>query len=142
MRSVNCVVPLFILVATMAGVQNLEGKTCEVPNETYPTIQKAVDDLDCSEVVLGAQVYSESLEIRRTVVIQGVSIGETTISGQVRIYGGEVEMDNLIVDASSLVGLAGGSAVAVRGGGELRGTNLVVRDNAGFLADGFESDEK
>ena len=38
--------------------------TCNVPDMAHATIQSAVNDLTCSEIVLAAKVFTEQVRIR------------------------------------------------------------------------------
>lgn len=55
--------------------------TCNVPDMAHATIQSAVNDLTCSEVVLAAKVFTEQVRIRRTsiVTIRGAGEGRTIL---------------------------------------------------------------
>ena len=62
-----------------------EAAVCKVPEMAHPTIQKAVDDAACSEVVLGAQVYSEQVSIGRSgVTVRGAGPGRTILRSPMR----------------------------------------------------------
>jgi hypothetical protein len=54
---------------------------CSVPSTAYPTIQSAVNDIDCEQVLLEAITYFENVMINRPVTIQGAGIEETIIDG-------------------------------------------------------------
>ena len=46
---------------------------CTVPSTPHPTIQDAVDDLICTEVVLTAQTFVEAVAIDRSLELRGAS---------------------------------------------------------------------
>jgi len=55
---------------------------CNVPG-SYATIQSAIDDVACNEIIIAAGVYSESLVITRSVTIQGA--GSSFDASQTRL---------------------------------------------------------
>ena len=138
MRMSRSAVILFAMVGAM-GAHSVEGATCTVPSGSHSTIQVAVDDPACTELVLAAQVYSESVVIGRTLTLQGAGSGATTIEGQVEVSVGVVDLVGLMVDAST-VALAGLHSIAtiVHNEGQMRGSDLVVRNGTVLFADGFE----
>jgi hypothetical protein len=119
---------------------------CQVPSGAYPTIQAAVDDGNCTEVLLAAQVFEESVLVERDLTLQGVSQLTTTIAGQVTIQGEMTQavVENLTVDAT-VAGVGGtvDAALQARAGAELTTRSVSVRNSAVDLwmvfADGFES---
>ena len=50
-----------------------EGATCIVGEPSHPTIQAAVDDASCTEVLLQSTTYVESVVIGRSLTLQGES---------------------------------------------------------------------
>ncbi len=119
---------------------------CSVPSGSYPTVQSAVDDPSCTEIVLAAQTFEQSVTVGRDLTIRGASSATSVVEGQLSVQGGstQVELEDLTVDASA-PGVAGTSSEAlnVLGGAELNGRDIVVL-NAAFdpfaiFADGFES---
>jgi hypothetical protein len=117
-----------------------EGATCTVPSGSYPTIQAAVDDPTCTDILLGSQTYAESVVVDRSVAVEGVSSSSTVIQGQVRVSSGSVVLDSLRVDTSSSA-LAGrfAAALEVADGAEVDGVDLKVVHRAVLFGDGFES---
>ncbi len=118
---------------------------CPVPSGSHPTIQSAVDDVGCTEIELGSQVYTESVEIGRTLSVSGVSSSATTIAGRVLITGAAavVSLSDLTVDGSDPA-VAGcfPEAVDVEDGAQMLGANIVVINGDGdaclLFGDGFE----
>ena len=72
---------------------------CNVPSGTYPTIQEAIDDTNCTTVNLADQSYDESILVDRSLSILGPpALAE--LNGHVKIQGTGtvVQMDNLMVE--------------------------------------------
>jgi len=119
---------------------------CNVPSGPYPTIQDAVDDPSCSEIVLAAGVFRESFTVPRDLTVRGASSGATVVEGQLVIRGGSTEasVQTLTVDAS-VPGVAGGhaEALSVEGGAEVHCLEILVRngvfDPFAIFSDDFES---
>jgi hypothetical protein len=119
---------------------------CQVPSGTHPTIQAAVDDGDCTEIVLAAQVFEESVLVERDLVIRGDSQSTTTIAGHVTVQGAATEtvISDFTVDAS-VAGVGGTAEVALQvlGGAQVTTQSVSARNSAVDLytvfEDGFES---
>jgi hypothetical protein len=135
------------LVVAAVCISTAEAATCTVPSAPHPTIQAAADDAACTEIVLGAQVYVESVDISRSVQLQGDSSATTVIEGRVTIAGAStlVTLHALKVDASALP-VRGCFEVAldVAGGGRVTAEDdvLVVNtrvENCPIFADGLET---
>ncbi len=135
-----------LLLAGLGWCPTVVGEVCQVPSGNHPTIQAAVDDGDCTEIVLAAQIFEESVLIPRVVTIRGSSQSTSTIAGQVTVQGGttQVTLEDLTVDAT-VQGVGGtvDAALQAVGGAELTTTSVVVRNSAVDLwtvfVDGFES---
>lgn len=132
-------------IVPLGALQGL-GAVCPVPSGPHPTIQSAIDDPGCSEIVLAAQVFAESVTVGRDLTLRGASSATTSIEGRLTVQGGatELELEDLTVDAT-VPGVAGtwNQALNVEGGAEVNGRDVVVL-NAGFdpfaiFSDGFES---
>ena len=63
--------------------------TCQVPADR-PTIQAAVDDPSCTDIVLGNQIYAESVAIARSLLMFGPDGGSAVIRGAVSVTGASV----------------------------------------------------
>jgi len=119
---------------------------CQVPSGTYPTIQAAIDAPACTEIVLAAGTFTESVVVARDLTVGGVSAATTVIEGQVTVQGSAtvVVLEDLTVDGSAS-GVAGTftEALLVEDSAELSGSNIVVLnaaiDQQPVFADGFES---
>ena len=133
---------VMVVFGTAAGARAVP---CPVPSGSHPTIQSAVDDVGCTEIELGSQVYTENVEIGRTLPVSGVSAVATTIAGRVLITGAAavVSLGDLTVDGSDPA-VAGcfAEAVDVEDGAQMLGTNIVVINGDGdaclLFGDGFE----
>lgn len=115
---------------------------CSVPSVPHPTIQGAVNDAACTEIVLAAQVFVESVAVSRSLLLRGDSSTTTVIEGQVTVTGGttEVTLQNLQVDGGGCVLVA----LDVGGGAQVTSQQDVVVLNAAggecpIFLDGFES---
>ena len=115
---------------------------CSVPSAPHPSIQAAVDDAACTEIVMAAQVLTESVTVTRSLMLRGDSSTTTVIRGQVTVTGGttEVTLQNLQVDGGGCVSVA----LDVGGGAQVTSQqDVVVRNVAGsecpIFLDGFES---
>lgn len=132
---------LAVLCAASAGAD-----TCTVPSTPYPTIQAAVDDLVCTEVVLAAQTFVGSATIDRDLTLRGASSTSTVVEGRLVVEGSstEVVVEDLRVDGSA-PSVAGCFPVAlvVRGGARVTSNDVVVLNGGGeacvIFRDGFES---
>ncbi len=119
---------------------------CPVPSGSHPTIQAAVDDGSCTEIVLAAQVFEVPVLIPRDLVLRGTSTSTSVIAGQVTVQGGttQVTLEDLTVDAT-IQGVAGtvDTALQALGGAEVTTDSVVVRNSAvdprTIFVDGFES---
>lgn len=115
---------------------------CSVPSVPHPTIQAAVNDAACTEIVLAAQVFVGSVTVPRSLLLRGDSSTATVIKGQVAVTGGttEVTLQNLQVDGGGcvLVALDVGGGAQVTSQQDVVVLNAVGGDCPIFL-DGFES---
>jgi len=119
---------------------------CNVPSGSHSTIQAAVDDLACTEVVIAADSFAESVSVERSLDFSGDSSATTIVEGRFVVTGAStvVAFDELTIDAGAPT--AAGCftlALDVSGGAAVTGNNLVVVNADGnacvLFADGFES---
>jgi hypothetical protein len=115
---------------------------CPVPTVAHPSIQAAVDDAACTEIVLAAQVLAESVAVSRSLLLRGDSSATTVILGQVTVTGDttEVTLQDLQVDGGGCFSVA----LDVGGGAQVTSQQDVVVTNAAggecpIFLDGFES---
>jgi len=119
---------------------------CNVPSAPHPTIQEAVDDVGCTEVVIAAGTYVESVSIDRSLTVSGASTTGTTIEGRLAVTGAAtaVSLNDLTIDASA-PSAAGcfAEALDVTGGAGVTSNALVVVNGDGdaclIFEDGFET---
>ena len=119
---------------------------CTVPSSPHQTIQAAGDDLACSEVVLAAQTFEESVLVERDIEIRGVSSATTLIEGRMVITGASsaVVIEDLTIDGSA-PSVAGcfREALVSEGGAGIQASGVVVLNGDGdgclVFGDGFES---
>ena len=146
MRSILAVMWIVFLATVLLCAPPSLADVCQVPSGPYPTIQSAIDEPACTEIVLAAGTFAESVVVARDLVLRGASATTTVIEGQVAVQGGStaVSLEDLTVDGSAS-GVAGTftEALLVEGGAELSGGNIVVLnaaiDQQPVFADGFES---
>ncbi|MFV2073465.1 MAG: hypothetical protein ACC742_12540 [Thermoanaerobaculales bacterium] len=100
---------------------------CSVPSAPHPAIQAAVDDAGCTEIVLAARVFAESVTVSRTVLLRVGSSATTVIEGQVTVTG-----DTTVLSLQDLQVDGGGcsySALEVAGGAQVTSQQDVVVTN-------------
>ena len=128
---------LGILIATVVVVamaQPASAATCNVPSAPHPTIQAAIDDIGCTEIVVAAGTYAEAPVIARSLTVQGAGSGSTFIQGQVEVSAGTVSLNGLKIAAPD-------EALWAHSGAEVSGFDLDVVNGAfepPLFADGFE----
>jgi len=100
-----------------------------------------VDDAACTEIVLAAQDFAESVAVSRNLEIGGDSSATTTIEGKVAVTGAstEVTLEGLRIEGGGCFPVA----LDVSGGAQVtRGLDIVVINAAGgecpIFIDGFE----
>jgi hypothetical protein len=130
---------LMLLVA-LAGPSPAGAQSCSVPSGSYPTIQAAIDDPSCHQVLLAAQTFSESVSISRDVTVDGDSSSTTVIEGQVTVSDGTVVLQDMRIDTSTpeLAGLFS-EGLLVEGGARVNGLDLAVVSGSLLFGDGFET---
>jgi hypothetical protein len=120
--------------------------TCTVPSGTTPTIASAIANPTCTDIVLQATGYLESVTIGRSLSITGVSSTATIIVGRVRVEGAAtvVSLNDLAVDAADpTVAGCWPEGVDSVDGARVTGANIIVTNATGvaclLFGDGFES---
>ncbi len=119
---------------------------CNVPSGGHPTIQTAVDDTGCTEIVIADQVFVESVDVRRSLTVTGASASTTTVEGRFAVSGAttEIALNNLTVNAAA-PSAAGcyPEGLDVTGGARMTSNALVVINGVGdaclIFGDGFET---
>ncbi len=119
---------------------------CSVPSVSHPTIQEAVGDLACTEVVVAAGTFVEEVVIGRDLDVGGASSATTIIEGRMVVEGAAilVVVHDLTIDASA-ASVAGcfADGLLARGGAQLSANGVVAINGDGdaclLFRDGFES---
>ena len=119
---------------------------CTVPSASHQTIQEAVADVGCTEIVIAAGTYVESVAVDRSLTVSGASTTGTTIEGRITVTGPAttVSLNDLTIDASA-PSAAGcfTEALDVTGGAGVTSNALVVVNADGdaclIFGDGFET---
>jgi hypothetical protein len=136
------VASIVVWLAVTMGAATAWADLCPVPSAPHPTIQSAVDDLTCTEIVLAAETFVESVRIGRDLDLHGAGSSATFIEGRVVILGAttQVQLGQMTVDAGA-PSAAGcyGEAIESSAGAEVSGNDLVARNACLIFADGFES---
>ena len=68
---------LGVLLAVMVCTGTAAADVCTVPSAPHPTLQAAVDDAYCAEIVLAAQTFVESVVVARDLTLRGASSTST-----------------------------------------------------------------
>lgn len=127
-----------------APASSLHAQTCTVPG-SHATIQEAAGDPACATITLSAQVYPESIVIRRSLTLAGPGSGGAVVQGLVLMTGSgtQVTLQDLNVENGCAP-----DALRTSGGAQLTGENLDVERSAALpcpltadaiFVDGFES---
>jgi hypothetical protein len=133
---------LFILALAGFCAPTAFADVCPVPTVAHPSIQAAVDDAACTEIVLAARGFAESVAVSRNLSLDGDSSTTTIIEGKVTVTGAstEVTFQDLQVDGGGCFPVA----LDVSGGAQVTSQQDVVVTNAAggecpIFLDGFES---
>ena len=84
--SISLFMGLFVLHAPSVSAED-----CSVPTLAYPSIQAAVDNVTCAEIVLAAQDFAEAVAVSRSLVLKGAVGATTVITGLVTVTGASTE---------------------------------------------------
>lgn len=123
-----------LLLATVS-VGPAGAVTCTVPSAPHPTLQAAIDDVGCTEILIAAGSYAEAPLIARDLTVQGTGSASTYVQGQVQVTAGVVSLQGLTIAAPD-------NALWAHSGAEVSGFDLEVVIGGVELplfADGFES---
>ncbi len=123
-----------VVVLVVAGAVPALGATCNVPSTPHPTIQAAINDVACTEIVAATGTYTEAPVINRTLSIEGAGSSQSFIQGQVEVLAGTVGLTGLHISAA-------GEALWAHSGAETSGFDLIVVNGlvgTPLFADGFE----
>ena len=122
-------------MAALAVATTGSATVCAVPSASHPTVQAAISDLGCSEIVLAAQTFVESPVIGRSLTLRGSGSDQSFIQGRLEVSAGTVSLEGLHLAAA-------GGALSVHSGAEVSGFDLVALEGdlvALLFADGFET---
>jgi len=125
---------LVIAVLMVVGEQPAAAATCNVPSTPHPTIQAAIDDVGCTEIVVAAGTFTETPLIDRTLSLEGAGSDQSFIQGLVEVSAGTVELNGLHIAAVN-------EALWAHSGAEVSGFDLEVVNGlveTPLFADGFE----
>ena len=118
----------------------VEASARSVPSGSSPTIQAAISDASCTEILVGGGTYTESEVIARDLSLRGAASALTLIQGQVQVEAGTVAIEALSIQTET--GLFT-DALRVSSGADVSGVGLVVINGGAeslvLFADGFES---
>jgi hypothetical protein len=143
-RGVSRVAVAGLALVVVASAPPLCAQTCTVPG-SHATIQEAIDDPACATITLSAQVYPESIVIRRSLTLAGPGSGGAVVRGLVLMTGPttQVTLQDLRVENGCVP-----DAIRSSGGAKLTGNNLQVERMDGLpcpltadtiFVNGFES---
>ena len=134
-------ISLIFLGVLILHAPNVSAQVCEVPTLAYPSIQAALDDVTCTEVVLAAQTFAETVTVSRSLVLDGASSAATVIVGLVTVTGASTEatLQGLKVEGGGCfpVALDVGDGAQVTSGPDVAITNADGGECPIFI-DGFE----
>ena len=76
-----------LLTGAILGLLTVQSRSafavsCSVPSASYPTIQSAVDDTDCTEIDIAAGTYTETVTIKRDLTMRGAGDQLTILDGE------------------------------------------------------------
>ena len=100
---------LTLAIAGLVPTPATAAATCQVPSASYPTIQSAVNDANCTELELGGQTFNEDVSIDRSLTITGAGSGSTIIDGT-----GSIPAVDLTANTARQLSIAG---LTITGGG-------------------------
>ena len=133
-------------LVVMLGASATWAAECQVSSTQHPTLQSAVSDLTCTEIVLASQIFRASVTLSRDLTLSGTSSSATIIEGQVMVEGNttQVVINDLKVDGSApSVSGCFSEALVAQGGAQISANNVMVlnggTDGCVFFGDGFES---
>ena len=78
---------VFVGLMLLVFVTPIGAETCNVPSATHPSIQSAVNVINCTEIVLTSGTFFGAVTIGRSLTLQGVSSDSTTVFGKVTVSG-------------------------------------------------------
>ena len=141
-QSVQSVHPLTaaILSAVILTFPAIPGECeiCEVPSVTYPTIESAMQVINCTEIILAPDKYFGDLAIDRTLVLRGTSSDETTIMGRIVVQGETTAVDLAGLGIAVSPVYFPDQCLVVEGDADVVTEDVVVSATDLIFQDGFE----
>ena len=129
---------VFFALALSWGSLPAGAETCNVPSASYPSIQSAVNVINCTEIVLASGNHFGAVTIGRTLTVQGAGSDTTTVLGKVTISGSETQATlkglKIAVGANDLPH----DGLVVVGDAEVIPDDLVIASTDLIFSDGFE----
>ena len=135
MQKVTAILVGGFMVVIQGWAPHAAAVTCNVPSTPYPTIQSALDDAACTEVILAAGVFDENPVVSRSMSVQGAGSSQTFVQGGIEVSAGAVALSGLHVSGP-------GEPLHAHSGAQVSGFDLVVINGvveAPLFSDGFES---
>jgi hypothetical protein len=121
---------LALLALSIGSAHPALAAGCNVPSGSYPTIQSAVDDANCSPIVVAAGTYNENIVIIRSLTLRGAGAASTIINGGragvvISIGKGAAP----VIQGFTITGGDGSSNNGEGGGISIREATAVIRNN-------------
>ncbi len=118
-----------VAAAFLLSSVNAVAAVCNVPSGSHSTIQEAVDDITCTEVVIAVGSFTESVAVERSLNLSGDSSATTTVEGRFVVTGAStnVSVGDLTIDAGAPT--AAGCytlALDVSGGAAITGNDVAM----------------
>ena len=139
MRKIGLSLPSVLVgLILIASVSPGRAEVCNVPSASYPSIQSAVNVINCTEIVLASGNHFGAVTIGRTLTVQGAGSDTTTVLGKVTISGSETQATlkglKIAVGANDLPH----DGLVVVGDAEVIPDDLVIASTDLIFSDGFE----
>ena len=125
---------LFLTIPAIPG----ECETCEVPSATYPTIEAAMQVINCTEIVLAPDQFFGDLTIDRTLVLRGTSSEETKIVGKIVVQGETTAVELVGLGVAVSPAYFPNQGLVVEGDADVVAEDVVVSATDLIFQDGFE----
>jgi hypothetical protein len=111
--------------------------TCVVQSPSYPSVQSAVDNPACTEIILTEGVFAGPVSIGRTLEITGASSDRTRIVGEITVQGGATTVTLTGITIAIGPGLTNDGLV-VTDGAEVTPDDLKIKIIDYIFFDGFD----
>lgn len=128
-----------LLLLAMLNPENTSALSCDVPSDSFKTIQAAIDDSSCETILLVSESpYIENLVINRQITILGQGVNKTKVNGNASGSTLKVQLDGdaFLSDMTIFNGSEDhGGGINNRGFLVISGTHLI--SNTAMGLDGF-----